>query len=266
VSRRLAAALALVAALALASCSNEPEAPIATPTPPPVAADPPRAAVGECHQLTYEQALAPATETPAVPCGRPHTSETFFVGELPLEADGHLLDPSAAAAQQTMAATCPRELTAWLRADEETLRLSTLRAVWFTPPAEQVSAGATWFRCDVISVAGTTLTTLGRTLAGALRNGPGVMGLCGTAAPGAAGFTPVACREDHTWRAISVVTFDGRRYPGAEAARAAGQEVCRDAGRDVAADALDFEWGYEWPSREQWQAGQHFGRCWAPEA
>ena len=33
----------------------------------------------------------------------------------------------------------------------------------------------------------------------------------------------------------------------------------------VAEDALDYEWGYEWPTADQWAAGQNYGRCWAPE-
>ena len=40
---------------------------------------------------------------------------------------------------------------------------------------------------------------------------------------------------------------------------------CEDAGREVAEDALDYEWGYEWPTAEQWAAGQTYGRCWAPD-
>ena len=43
--------------------------------------------------------------------------------------------------------------------------------------------------------------------------------------------------------------------------------ACRniEAARAIASDALDYEWGYEWPTKEQWQAGQTFGRCWAPD-
>ncbi len=40
--------------------------------------------------------------------------------------------------------------------------------------------------------------------------------------------------------------------------------MCENAGAAVADDALDYEWGYEWPTKEQWKQGQTFGRCWAP--
>ena len=36
--------------------------------------------------------------------------------------------------------------------------------------------------------------------------------------------------------------------------------------RAVAPDPLDFRWGYEWPTLEQWRAGKRYGVCWAPES
>ena len=105
-------------------------------------------------------------------------------------------------------------------------------------------------------------------------------GMCGTAQPGTQEFSHVLCREDHSWKAISVLdladkatkgSIRGRRgeggaYPGEAVVRNAGQTACDDAAREVADDALDYEWGYEWPTKAQWQAGQTYGRCWAPDS
>ena len=96
--------------------------------------------------------------------------------------------------------------------------------------------------------------------------------MCGTAQRGGQ-FTRVLCREDHSWRAISVVdlTEQGEQgvdqgndkifvagraggYPGENAVRNAGEDACADAARAIAADALDYEWGYEWPTKEQWRS------------
>ncbi len=33
----------------------------------------------------------------------------------------------------------------------------------------------------------------------------------------------------------------------------------------MADDALNFQWGYEWPTEKQWDDGQTYGRCWAPD-
>ena len=89
--------------------------------------------------------------------------------------------------------------------------------------------------------------------------------MCGTAEPGTAGFHRVICSAAHSWRAIATVDVPGKRYPGVDAAREAGQDECRDAGVEVADDALNYRWGYEWPTEQQWQAGQHWGFCWAPD-
>ena len=92
--------------------------------------------------------------------------------------------------------------------------------------------------------------------------------MCGTAQPGTRAFRRVLCREDHSWKAISVIdlaTASDGRYPGTSAVKDAGQDVCADAARAIASDALDYEWGYEWPTKEQWQAGQTYGRCWSPD-
>ncbi len=90
-------------------------------------------------------------------------------------------------------------------------------------------------------------------------------GMCGTAEPGTPAFDRVICSREHAWRAIQVVPFRGATYPGVAAVRTAGEQPCQDAGAAVADSALDYQWGYEWPTAEQWKAGQHYGRCWAPD-
>ena len=89
--------------------------------------------------------------------------------------------------------------------------------------------------------------------------------MCGTAEPG----TPDFARVDLLERAH--LAGDQRRtvprvdVPRRGQVRDAGQEPCQDAGAAAADDSLDYRWGYEWPTREQWDAGQHYGRCWAPD-
>jgi hypothetical protein len=147
-----------------------------------------------------------------------------------------------------------------------------LRPVWFTPTIEQSDAGAGWYRCDVIAVTGDSkIAKLEHNVFKALKKPQGrtEFAMCGTAQPGTAAFSRVLCREDHSWKAISVIDLAGKAqdgtYPGAEAVKAAGDNVCADAARAIASDALDYEWGYEWPTKDQWQAGQTYGRCWSPD-
>jgi hypothetical protein len=216
--------------------------------------------------------LAPTSSKPAVPCGKGHTSQTFAVGRLDLVANGHLLAVDSEAAREQVARRCPGRLPAYVGATEEQLRLSLLRPVWFTPTIEESDAGADWYRCDVIAVTGDrVLAKFDDTLANALATpaGRAGFGMCGTARPGTEAFSRVLCREDHSWKAIEVVDLAGRGtsggYPGEDAVRAAGQDPCAEAAREIASDALDYEWGYEWPTKDQWQAGQTYGRCWSPD-
>ncbi len=147
------------------------------------------------------------------------------------------------------------------------LRLSMLRAVWFTPTVEQSDTGAEWYRCDVTAVGSEgQLATLGGGLRGVLDRPDGATyGMCGTAAPDASSFERVVCSREHSWRAVAVVDLGDGDYPGEGPAREAGQTLCEDAGRSAADDPLDFAWGYEWPTQEQWTTGQTYGRCWAPD-
>jgi hypothetical protein len=235
------------------------------PAPLPSASAVPTPAAFACHALTYAQALAPTTADAPVPCRSAHTAQTYAVGRLITEVGGHLIAVDSPRVQRQVRTTCPQRLAAFLGASPERLRLSMLRPVWFTPTVAASEAGADWFRCDVIAVAGDNqLAPLTGTLRGALRGSSDAYAMCGTAQPGTAGFRRVLCQEKHSWRALRTVAIPGRSYPGAGAARAAGQKPCQQAGKSVAKDALDYKWGYEWPTAAQWAAGQTYGFCWAP--
>ena len=114
---------------------------------------------------------------------------------------------------------------------------------------------------------GSTTCSATTTLKGVLGKSKGRdrYAMCGTAAPDAKSFQRVLCSAKHSWRAIDVVVFREGKYPGEKKVRAAGRAQCEDAAADVAEDPLVFEWGYEWPTAEQWSMGQAFGRCWAPD-
>ncbi len=275
---RTPVALGLLGALLLGGCTStsspEPGAagtPTPAPTPQPVpsrsAEPPPPPAPDGCHDLSYEAALAPTTSSRAVPCTEDHTSETFHVGSLDRVVGGRLLAVDSRRLQEQATTECPDRLPDLVGGGVEQQRLSMLRAVWFTPTVRQSDAGAEWVRCDAIAVAGPErLLPLTGPLGGVLDTGAGRdrYGMCGTAEPGTGGFQRVACAEPHTWRALRTVTLPGPDYPGEDAAQDAGEDPCTAAARQQAADPLDFQWGYEWPTAEQWQSGQTYGLCWAP--
>ena len=253
------------------SSDREPSPPSTVPTEAKAEPPPKRPKRGTCHRLTYDEVLAPTDDKKAVDCAKRHSSETYAVGKLNTTRDGHLLAVDSAAVQAQVAERCPTVLGKYVGATEEQLRLTMLRAVWFTPSVEQSDAGANWFRCDVVALAGEDRLvrmkgTFRRVLATA--DGRASYAMCGTAEPGTPGFQRVRCADKHSWRAIRSVTLRGNgadaTYPGEGAVREAGASPCAAAAREIAADALDYEWGYEWPTKEQWAAGQTYGRCWAP--
>jgi hypothetical protein len=220
-----------------------------------------------CYRLGYQQALSPTTKVKPVPCDSPHTAFTFDVGTLDSVVDGHLLAVDSRHVQDWVAAHCPELFDSFVGGTLQDRRLSMLRAVWFTPTVKQSDRGADWYRCDMIALSGEeTLARLNGQMAGVLDTPEGrtQYGMCGTADPGSDDFQRVVCSRRHSWRAISTFTFDGTDYPGEESVRSEGETACEAAGRGVAADTLNFQWGYEWPTEKQWNAGHTYGLCWAP--
>jgi hypothetical protein len=203
-----------------------------------------------------------------VPCDREHTAVTFVVGELDTVVGGHLVTVDSARVRDQVAGACPGGFAEHVGGTLEQQRLSMLRPVGFTPTVEESDLGATWYRCDAVAVArGTTLAPLGPDVRGVLdtEEGRDRYGLCATAGPGEEGFRTVICSEDHAWRAVRTVPFSGDAYPGTATVREAGTGPCREAGREAADGALDFRWGYEWPTAERWRSGRTYGVCWVPD-
>lgn len=232
-----------------------PSASSSPPPPPPV-----RPRRGQCRDLTYDAAIATSDATAVVPCSAPHTAITIAVEQLP-----------RARTRARVEAGCRREAAGFLGGTAEQRELSMLQVVWFVPTDDEIEAGADWYRCDVIALRSDARL---QQLTGRLRDvvtGPGAAryAMCGTAAPGTDGFSRVICAGPHRWRAVEIVPLAGTagprgRYPGVGVVRERGQEQCQNAGQDAADDPLDFQWGYEWPTAEQWSAGQTYGICWVP--
>jgi hypothetical protein len=277
---------AVVAMLALASCTTSPSDDAGAPSPPPSATssapgsqerrtteqvDPPTPpAEGECHRLTFGQLARASNDSDPVPCRGIHNAVTIHVGELHTVVDERSAVADSKKVLEQVSTSCPRQLRSYVGGTRSSRALSRFQVVWFTPTAEQLEAGATWFRCDLVAFAGherlAPLPRPGR-LAGVLDDTDALdsYGLCGTAEPGSAGFERVICSRRHSWRATSIIGLDGgAKYPGARAVRRAGDETCKDRVRRLSASSLRFSYGWEWPTRDQWRRGQRYGFCWSP--
>jgi len=266
------AAVVVASLILLTACTSgdDPKADLddAVPTPQPSATQAPRPDESACYLLSFEEALAYTSDAKPRSCRRRHSSVTFAVGDLDNIVGGHLVAVDSRRVREQVAETCPRLLGEYVGGTLAQRRLSMLRAVWFTPTVEESDAGAAWYRCDVIAVAADQrLATLEGDARGALETDKGrdMWGMCGTAAPASEDFHRVLCSREHSWRAVQVVTFPSGDYPGEAAAEARGQEQCENAGNAAAEDPLDFQWGYEWPTEDQWRSGTTYGLCWAPD-
>ena len=232
----------LAAVLTLAGCTEDESAPQGggTASPPASSSSPPSpagstskspsttAAVadlpepppdGACYRLDFRAATEPTNDSAPVPCGRRHTAQTYHVGRLDTVVDGHLLAVDSRLAQRQVAKACPRMLGRHLGGSSQTRALSRFEAVWFSPTIDESDQGASWFRCDVVAVAGTgRLAPLPppRQVRGMLDDPAALdrVGLCGTAAPGAAGFKRVICSDAHSWRAKHHPHRRRRSLPG----------------------------------------------------
>ena len=247
------------------SSSTSPSA--SASTPPVVPPAPKRAA---CYRLSPAQLTQPTNASGAVSCRGRHTAQTIYVGRLDTVVDGHAVAVDSATVQRQLSTVCPRKLQAYVGGSTGTRRLSRFNVVWYSPTLDQSDQGADWFRCDVIAFAGREqLAPLPGTqrLRGVLNDARTLSeyGLCGTAAPGERGFERVICGRKHSWRAIDTIGIaGGSRYPGATSVRKAGDSACKDRARARSGDTLKFRYGWEWPTREQWSRGQHYGFCWVP--
>ncbi|HJQ05665.1 MAG TPA: septum formation family protein [Nocardioides sp.] len=255
----------LLAGVLLAGCGS-PAAPVAAPTTPATAPAPPAApAAHACYTMTMTQAVAPTSHANATSCSSAHTTETFYVGQLDTYVDGHLLAVDSDRVSAQVADTCRQRLGRFLGGTTAQTRLSMVRAVWFTPTVAESGQGANWFRCDAVAVADAdSLSSLRSSLRGALKapKRRAALAMCGTAAPGSAGFHRVQCGSPHTWRAIADVSIPGGRYPGRKVAKGAGKTRCADAAGAAASNPLSFQWSYEWPTAADWSLDQHYGICW----
>ena len=234
------------------------------------AAAPAAPRTGACYRLDRRQLALASNGSRPVPCAALHTTRTVFVGRLGTAARPGPVRVDAPAVRRRLAQACPRRLASYVGGSRETRLLSRLSVVWFSPTLAQADDGARWFRCDLIGFdRADDLYPLPRSgdLRGVLAR-PGALrtfGLCGTAAPGSRGFERVICARRHAWRAFSVVDLPGGgAYPGRDAVRSAGAGTCKDRARAEAGGSLTFRYGWEWPTREQWTGGQHYGYCWVP--
>jgi hypothetical protein len=260
--RLLACAVSAVAVAVLAACTPADEGEDREEERA-VAVDPPR--VGECRVLAPADIAKPSNASPVVGCAEPHTAETFLVGTLETAADeAGWDDPALGAAVHDR---CRKRWVRFVGADASLALRTLLDWAWFRPTEEQWDAGARWFRCDVVGGTATSarLPALPRTTAGVLLGRPDDRWLACVDGPAVAGSPRVPCSEPHTWRAVTTVVVgeDDEPYPGDRLVEVVSRDFCRESVLAWLDYPLEYDFGYTWFHRAEWERGNRRSICWA---
>ena len=220
--------------------------------------------LGECYRLSPRDVARPSSATAPVPCTSAHTAQTFAIGTLPA-GTGSAYD--AAGHGAFVHARCQRAFEQFLGADESlTLRIQ-LSWAWFRPSERGWSAGARWYRCDVVggTTAATAYAALPVTARGLFGARPPEQWLTCAAGPTVLRGRRLPCSQPHDWRAVTTIKLGGAAdpYPGDRLVQVRSRDYCSDSVGAWANYPVDYEFGYTYFHEAEWRAGNRRSVCWA---
>ena len=214
-------------------------------------------AVGTCwaHDVNYPIVDAPTD------CASTHYRETFFVGTFDRNADG-IANPLTAAARPA----CMREAGAYLGSPDWVATRMWIN--WSEPRADQLRAGANWFRCDIVvySTHQSPAVVIDRqgSVRGALA-GDGM--LAWRSCYAASSEVSVPCTEPHVEEAMGPSVDAGTAFadwPGDDAYRDFMDDTCASIGKAyVGANRNDVQWGWSQLTQDEWDSGDRTELCFA---
>lgn len=221
--------------------------------------------VGACRDLTPAEVARPDNGSATVSCSSPHDAETIAVGPLPAQfADADYTDPALGTWAYT---TCWTDLVEHLGTDESTAMRSVLSWVWFRPSEGAWRNGARWYRCDLIggSPSATSFVDLPTKTKSLLQGTPPDQWMACAHGATVATATKVACTESHNWRAVTTIKLGepGDAYPSDAQVKAKTKSYCADSVDAWLGYPSDFDYGYTWFDKPEWQAGNRRSVCWA---
>lgn len=221
----------------------------------------------DCHDLTAAQIQHPNDRNETVSCRKPHTTQTYHVGTFDLSIIGDRT-PETAEIAEFVTPRCARRFDRWVGGDRQTRALARVHPVWFVPTPRDIELGARWFRCDlVVSGVETRLAELPRDTGGLLESSSALdeYGLCSRRSPQRPRSVTVVCGENHSWQAFDTlrVRSDSDGYPARESLRKT-RNHCREQAREELGFPLEWRYGWQAPTREQWHNGLEWGVCWVP--
>jgi hypothetical protein len=222
----------------------------------------------DCHALSAEHVQRPHDNKDPVRCRDDHTTQTYYVGTFDLSIIGDR-NPSTADIAEFVTPRCDQMFKRWVGGDRETRILSRVHPVWFVPNTHDIRLGARWFRCDlVVSATDSRLDRLPRNTEGMLDSDSALnrYGLCSRGSPEGPHARIVVCSRPHTWQAFTTLGFGSHgsdNFPDHDQRRDARQR-CIDKAREQQAFPLEWTYGWQAPTRDEWADGMRWGVCWVP--
>lgn len=227
------------------------------------AAPPPE--LGACRVLRPADIAQKSDDIAPVPCTEKHTAETYLVAAFRGKLAKAAYDDPQLAADAYRA--CSKGFKKFTGADDSLALRSVLSWAWFRPTEQDWTAGARWYRCDVVG--GTdrseSLVTLPRTAKGVLLGIPGDRWIACVASPTVTGAPYVPCTEPHTWRATTTIVVGQPQdpYPGDRLVEVRTRDYCSDSVGAWMNYPIDYTYAYTWFHRSEWDAGNRRSICWA---
>jgi hypothetical protein len=245
----------VLAALAVTGCLPSHGSPPSTAAP----------NLGDCRMLTPDDVHRPSNDSPTVSCAQPHTAETYAVASLPRQFDDASYDDSAVTSYAYH--TCARKFIAFTGADESLAMRTILSWAWFGPSSDAWDAGARWYRCDVIGGGDQTpsYVDLPTTARGLLLGRPKDKWMVCARGSTVSRSVKLPCTEQHDWRAVTTIVLGDAdtTYPGDHAVQVRTRDFCSKSVGAWLDYPVDYDFGYSWFGRAEWDAGNRRSVCWA---
>jgi hypothetical protein len=249
-------ALALIVALTLTGCGDGEAAP---------AADKKAPALGACRVLKPKDVVKPADASAVVACSDPHTAETYAVGDLPGDFDDVEYDDKALGAWAYR--TCSHGFQKFLGADDSLVMRTVVSWAWFRPSKDAWDDGARWYRCDVVGGGEQSreYVALPTSAKGLLLGRPKDSWMVCAVGDTVAGSVKVPCTEKHDWRAVTTITLGKAKtaYPGDRLSEVKTRDFCSKSVGAWLNYPVDYDFGYTWFHKAEWNAGNRRSVCWA---
>jgi hypothetical protein len=204
-------------------------------------------AVGQCRNLTLDQASAASNNTAPSGCKSAHNDRVIAVKNLPKGVSwGELNTPAKV---NTMAVRlCYPAFRGALGQNDQVRDRTAYSYLYFVPTAKQRSKGARWMRCDLTLRQAASLAKLPTDRKPALKGSRVPSGVARCLA--GKRLVTTTCTSSHRYRAAAAVKIDIKRYPGRKQMIRIGRSRCPGL---ITTDA-DFR--FTWSGKTIWNVAR----------